>query len=77
MAAHSSILAWKTLWTEEPASPWGPKESDTTEQVSTHTHKIIYIYIPPGEGQGGAWVQPRQDPGGTLRTNGVSEREDT
>ena len=21
MAAHSSILAWKTLWTEEPGGP--------------------------------------------------------
>ena len=34
MATHSSILAWKILWTEEPGrmySPWGRKESDTTE----------------------------------------------
>ena len=34
MATHSSILAWKILWTEEPGrlySPWGCKESDTTE----------------------------------------------
>ena len=33
MATHSSILAWKTPWTEEPGrySPWGSKESDTTE----------------------------------------------
>ena len=31
---HSSILAWRILWTEEPGggyNPWGPKESDTTE----------------------------------------------
>ena len=28
MATHSSILAWKILWTEEPRgySPWGHKE---------------------------------------------------
>ena len=30
MATHSSILAWKILWTEEPgawwAGPWGYKE---------------------------------------------------
>ena len=34
MATHSSILAWKILWKEEPGgcSPWGCKESDTTEQ---------------------------------------------
>ena len=30
MATHSSILAWKIPWTEEPGgySPWGRKESD-------------------------------------------------
>ena len=34
MAAHSSILAWRIPWTEEPGglySPWGRKELDTTE----------------------------------------------
>ena len=34
MATHSSILAWKILWTEDPDglySPWGRKELDTTE----------------------------------------------
>ena len=34
MAAHSSILAWETPWTEEPYrlySLWGCRESDTTE----------------------------------------------
>ena len=31
MATHSSILAWKIPWTEEPGSPWGHKELDTTE----------------------------------------------
>ena len=34
MATHSSTLAWKIPWTEEPGrlakSPWGRKESDTT-----------------------------------------------
>ena len=41
MATHSSILAWKIPWTEEPGrlySPWGHKESDTTEQL---THIVI------------------------------------
>ena len=36
MTTHSSILAWKILWTEEPGglhSPWGRKESDTTERA--------------------------------------------
>ena len=34
MATHSNILAWRIPWTEEPGrlySPWGGKESDTTE----------------------------------------------
>ena len=36
---HSSILAWKIPRTEAPGgcSPWGHKESDTTEQL-TYTH---------------------------------------
>ena len=36
MATHSSILAWRIPQTEEPGrlySPWGCKESDTTEQL--------------------------------------------
>ena len=35
MAPHSSTLAWKIPWTEEPVgySPWGRKESDTTERL--------------------------------------------
>ena len=54
MATHSSILAWKIPWTEEPVrlqsmesqrvrsySPWGHRESDMAEQLSIHTHKII------------------------------------
>ena len=34
MATHSSILAWKIPWTEEPGrlcSPWGCKELDMTK----------------------------------------------
>ena len=41
MATHSSILAWRIPWTEEPGeySPWGRKESDMTEHLThTHTH---------------------------------------
>ena len=39
MATHSSTLAWKIPWTEEPGglfSPWGHKESDTTERLHFH-----------------------------------------
>ena len=41
MATHSSILAGESSWTEEPGglySPWGRKESDATEQLSTEQH---------------------------------------
>ena len=41
-ATHASILAWKIPWTDKAGwvhSPWGCKESDTTEQVSL-THSI-------------------------------------
>ena len=33
MAPHSSTLAWKIPWTEEPGRlrPWGREKSDTTE----------------------------------------------
>ena len=41
MAAHSSILAWKTPWTEELAIVQGHKELDTTEH--SHTH-MVYCY---------------------------------
>ena len=41
MATHSSILAWRLPWTEEPGglqrSLWVRQESDTTEQL-THVH---------------------------------------
>ena len=36
MAIYSSTLAWKIPWTEEPDSPWGSKESDTTERINNN-----------------------------------------
>ena len=43
MATHSSILAWRIPWTEEPGgkSPWGWKESDTTEQLMLSLSEVI------------------------------------
>ena len=37
---HSSNLAWEIPWTEVDYSPWGHKESDTTEILSTYRHYI-------------------------------------
>ena len=37
LATHSSILAWKIPWTENPGglhSPYNHKELDTTEETS-------------------------------------------
>ena len=42
MVTHSNILAWRTLWPEEPGGLQSRSctESDTTE-VTWHTHMII------------------------------------
>ena len=44
METYSSILAWRIPWTEEPGGlqPYGHKELDTTEQLSTDA-QIAYI----------------------------------
>ena len=44
MATHSSILAQRILWTEEPNrlhSPWGCKELDRTEQLNTFIFELL------------------------------------
>ena len=48
MATHSSILAWKIPWTEEPGglySPWGRKESDSTKHTQVSQVNIYNIYL--------------------------------
>ena len=55
MATHSSILAWRTPWTEEPGElqSLGGKELDTTEQLilslstiyCTHVPHLLYPFI--------------------------------
>ena len=66
MATHSSTLAWKIPRTEElvGCSPWGLKESDTTEQLPFHfsfpslekemaTHSSVLAWRIPGKGEPG------------------------
>ena len=49
MAPHSSTLAWKLPWTEEPGcSPWGRQERDMTERLHFH-----FSLSCTGEGNGG------------------------
>ena len=46
MAAHSSTLAWKILWTEEPGRllSMGSQRVNTTEQLHFHFHFGISRY---------------------------------
>ena len=46
MATHSSILAWKIPWMEEPGkprSPWGRKEPDMTEGLHFLSFFVEYL----------------------------------
>ena len=49
MATHSSILAWKILWTEDPGElqSMGHKESVMTEHARryTYTYLVTYTYL--------------------------------
>ena len=38
METHFSILAWGSL---VGCSPWGHKELDTTERLSTEQHRVL------------------------------------
>ena len=51
MAAHSSILAWRIPWTEEPGGlqSRGRRESDVTERAQTTDGDIR------GREEGGDW----------------------
>ena len=46
-ATHSSILAWRIPWTEEPGgySSWGREESDTTEKLSSHMPLFVFKFL--------------------------------
>ena len=43
MAAHSSTIAWRIPWTEEPGGlqPMGSQELDTTERVKSKSNAIF------------------------------------
>ena len=66
MATHSSTLAWKILWTEEPGrlQSMGSTELDTTEGLHFHfsfhalekamaTHSSVLAQRIPGTGEPG------------------------
>ena len=53
MATHSSILAWRIPWTEEPGGLWsiGSQTASVRQRLKLlHAHAFIYMYI---------WFQPK------------------
>ena len=46
IATHSSILAWRTPQARRLAgySPWGPKEPDTTKQLSKSSQPLSKLH---------------------------------
>ena len=73
MANHSSIPAWRIPWTEEP----GGLQSMESQRVGRDLASETTSLETHGSVRWIAGVQPQQDPGGTLRMNGVGEREKT
>ena len=49
MATHSSILAWRIPWTEEPSglqsTPQSLKESDMTERLSKQARAAFILWL--------------------------------
>ena len=62
MATHASILAWRIPWMEEPGrlhSPWGRKESDTTERLPFHYDRPEAL-LSMGNGGHSSGVKPKK-----------------
>ena len=59
MAAHSSLLAWRILWTDEPGGlqSVGLTESDRTE-ATYHICTTVRVPTPSGRATGLTWGEP-------------------
>ena len=87
MATHSSTLAWKIPWTEEPGrlQSMGHEESDTTERLHFHfpLGRIAFIYMFPLEKEMAshssflAWRIPWTEEPGRLQSMGSQESDTT
>ena len=44
MTIHSSILAWRISWTEEPGSVLEPQSQTLLKQLNTHSH-TFHLYM--------------------------------
>ena len=62
MATHSSILAWKIPWTEEPGGPRGRKELDTTERLHFTILKVVCSVAQSRPTLGTLWTVAQQAP---------------
>ena len=54
MTTHSSFLAWRIPWTEEPGglySPWGRKELDMTERLTLSQLLFVLTDFNSNQGQ--------------------------
>ena len=60
MAIHSIILAWRIPWTEKPGrlySPWGRKQWNTTEQLTSSLSLRVYLNTLTGDFPGSPEVK--------------------
>ena len=59
LATHSSFLAWKIPWMEEPGrlQSWSPKESDTTEWLHFHFHSLVIAFLQRSKRLLISWLQ--------------------
>ena len=49
MATHSSILAWRIPWTEEPGGLWSLKAQRVGHtEVTEHMENVLYIHLTRG-----------------------------
>ena len=62
MATDSSVLAWKISWSLAGYSPWGHKESDTTERPNN----LVFNWAGPeakcAQANASVWTPPRNLP---------------
>ena len=64
MATHSSILAWRILWREEPGglglwrvgADWAHMQVSVTSLLNNSLYLLKYIYIPPFSKRNLRWL---------------------
>ena len=63
MATHSSILAWRIPWTEEP----GRLQSMGSQRVRHDQRTNIHTYTPPSHGAAYGFIQRNLPSGGESK----------